>query len=183
MLRTALFAVALAAAPAAQAATVTYSSLAAYDAAQGPSTVAETFTGNRLAGTIIQQITGARSFQNNRLQGVAGGPTGTQQTTLVFSTMLKAFAVNIGNLSAGERANVLLDGVQVAAIAGGSTFFGIFSTKAFGTITFADGTLPTLNTQFYIDNVRVSPVPLPAAGVALIGALGLLSAVGRKRRA
>jgi hypothetical protein len=168
---------------AAGAATVTYSSLAAYDAAQGPSTVAENFNGNTLNGTVIQQITGPRSFANNRLQGVAGGATGNQTTTIIFTELMRSFAVNIANLGNLERANVLLDGVQVATIQGGSTFFGIFSTIAFGSISFVDATLPTRNTQFAIDNVRVSAVPLPAAGLGLAGALVLLAAARRRKAA
>jgi hypothetical protein len=181
MLRFAILIAALAAAPAAQAATVTYGSLSAYDAAFGPSTVAEDFTGNKVNGTIIQSIAGAKSFQNNRLQGVAGGAKGPQFTTLVFSKLVNAFAVKLANLSKTEGVNVLIDGIQVATIAGGATFFGISSKKAFGSITFVDATLPGKNTQFAIDDVRVAAVPLPAAGLGLLGAIAALGAIRRRK--
>lgn len=181
MLRTALVIAALAVAPAAQAATVTYGSLASYDAAFGPSTVSEDFTGNQLNGGSVASIAGARSFQNNRLQGVAGGNNGPQFTTLVFSTLVNAFAVNLANLSASEGVNVLIDGVQVATITGGSTFFGISRSKVFGSVTFVDATQPVTNTQFAIDNVRVAAVPLPAAGLGLLGALAAMAAIRRRK--
>lgn len=181
MLRTALVLAALAVAPAAQAATVTYGSLSSYDAAFGPSTVSEDFTGNQLNGGSIAAVTGAQSFQNNRLQGVAGGAKGPQFTTLVFSKLVNAFSVTVANLSKTEGVNVLINGIVVATISGGSTFFGISSTKAFGSITFADATLPGKNTQFAIDDVRVAAVPLPAAGLGLLGAIAAMGAIRRRK--
>lgn len=185
MIRPLVLAAALFAAPAAEAATVTFTNLPAYDAALGaPSTVSETFNGGALNGTAIQQILGSHSFNNNRLQGIAGGGTNParQFTTLVFSTRVTAFAAAFGNLAAAEIANVLLDGIQAATITGGTTFFGIQSTVAFSSITFLDATFPTPNTQFFIDNMRVSPVPVAAAAPMLIGGLGMLAALRRRRR-
>ncbi len=179
-------AAALLAAPAAEAATVTFGNLASYDAALGaPSTVSETFDGGVLNGTAIQQILGSHSFNNNRLQGIAGGGTNParQFTTLVFSTRVTAFAASFANLSAGEIANVLLDGIHAATITGGTTFFGIQSTIAFSSITFLDTTFPSVNTQFAMDNVRVSPIPVAAGAPMLLGGLGLLAALRRRRRA
>ncbi|MEI2808379.1 MULTISPECIES: hypothetical protein [Paracoccaceae] len=176
---------ALLAAPAAEAATVTFTNLPAYDAALGaPSTVSETFDGGTLNGSAIQQVLGARSFNNNRLQGVAGGGANPakQFTTLVFSTRVTAFAAAFGNLAAGEIAHVLLDGLQAATITGGTTFFGIQSTVAFSSITFLDTTFPTVNTQFFIDNMRVSPIPVAAAAPMLLGGIGMLAALRRRRR-
>lgn len=186
MIRPIALAAALLAAPASEAATVTFSNLAAYDAALGaPSTVSETFDGGTLNGTAIQQILGSYTFRNDRLQGIAGGGTNParQFTTLVFSTRVTAFAANFANLAAGEIANVLLDGIQAATITGGTTFFGIQSTIAFSSITFLDTTFPSVNTQFAMDNVRVSPVPVAAAAPMLLGGLGLLAALRRRRRA
>lgn len=186
MIRPLVLAAALLAAPATEAATVTFTNLAAYDAALGtPSTVSETFNGGVLNGSAIQQILGAYSFNNNRLQGVAGGGTNPakQFTTLVFSTRVTAFAATFGNLAAGEIANVLLDGIQHATITGGTTFFGIQSNIAFSSITFLDTTFPTVNTQFFMDNMRVSPVPVAAAAPMLLGGIGMLAALRRRRRA
>lgn len=186
MIRPIAFAAALLAAPASEAATVTFGTLASYDAALGaPSTIAETFDGGTLNGTAIQQILGSHRFMNNRLQGIAGGGTNParQVTTLVFSTRIKSFAANFANLSSGEMANVLLDGIQAATITGGTTFFGIQSTFAFSSITFLDATFPSLNTQFAMDNVRVSPVPVAAGAPMLLGGLGLLAALRRRRKA
>jgi hypothetical protein len=183
MIRPLALAAALLAAPAAEAATVTFGNLASYDAALGaPSTVSETFDGGVLNGTAIQQILGSN---NNRLQGIAGGGTNParQFTTLVFSTRVTAFAASFANLSAGEIANVLLDGIHAATITGGTTFFGIQSTIAFSSITFLDTTFPSVNTQFAMDNVRVSPIPVAAGAPMLLGGLGLLAALRRRRRA
>lgn len=185
MIRPLALAAALLAAPAAEAATVTFTSLPAYDAALGaPSTVSETFDGGVLNGTVIQQIIGGQSFNNDRLQGIGGGGTNParQFTTLVFSGRMTAFAATIGHLGAAEIANVLLDGIQAATITGGSTFFGIQSTLPFTSITFLDMTFPTRNTQFFIENVRVSPVPAAAAAPMLLGGLGMLAALRRRRR-
>ena len=119
MIRPLALAAALLAAPASEAATVTFGNLASYDTALGaPSSVSETFDGGTLNGTAIQQILGSHSFNNNRLQGIAGGGTNParQFTTLVFSTRVTAFAASFANLSAGEIANVLLDGIHAAAL-------------------------------------------------------------------
>lgn len=184
MFRSTVLAAALLAAPAAQGATVTYSSLAAYDAFLGaPSTVVENFTGNRLNGSTISQVLGAQSFANNRLQNVAGGMNGTQSTSLVFSTAMTSFAMRIANLGLTEVASVLLDGVQVATITGGSTFFALSSTIQFTTITFVDITRPLVNTQFAIDDIRATPVPLPAGAALLAGGLGALGFARRRRAA
>ncbi len=186
MIRPLVLVAALLAAPATEAATVTFTNLPAYDAALGtPSTISETFDGGALNGSVIQQITGAFSFNNNRLQGVAGGGTNPakQFTTLVFSTRMTAFAASFANLSAGEIAHVLLDGIQAATITGGTTFFGIQSNIAFSSITFLDTTFPSVNTQFAIDNMRVSPVPVAAAAPMLLGGIWMLAALRRRRRA
>lgn len=186
MIRSLALTAALLAAPAAEAATVTFGNLASYDAALGaPSTISETFDGGVLNGSAIQQILGSYSLRNNRLQGVAGGGTNParQFTTLVFSTRVTAFAAAFGNLASGEIAQVLLDGIQAATITGGTTFFGIQSNIAFSSITFLDTTFPTVNTQFFIDNVRISPVPVAAGAPMLVGGLGLLAALRRRRRA
>ena len=166
----------------AQAATVTFNNLASYDAALGPSTVAETFTGNTLNGTAISQILGSQALTNNRLQSVAGLPTGLQYTTLVFSTAMTSFAAKIGSLGIGEFANVLLDGVLVTTLGNRATFFGLHSTKSFTSITFVDGTLPRRNTQFNIDDIRVAAVPVAAGMPLLVGGLGMLFGIGRRKR-
>jgi hypothetical protein len=182
MFRAACLIAALLAAPAAQAATVKFNNLAAFDAALGsPSSVAETFTGNTLTGTIIAGISGAHNFNNNRLEQIAGTAVGIQSTTLTFSTAMTAFAASIGNLSGLELVNVYLDGVLATTISGGATFFGLTSTRAFTTITFADATWPVRNTQFNIDNLRVSAVPLPAAAGLLLAGMGLLAGAARRR--
>lgn len=166
----------------AQAATVTFTTLASYDAALGPSTVAETFTGNTLNGTAITQILGSKALTNNRLQNVAGIPNGLQYTTLVFSTAMTSFAAKIGGLGVGEFANILLDGVLVTTLGSRATFFGLHSTKAFTSITFVDGTLPRQNTQFNIDDIRVAAVPVVAGMPLLVGGLGMLFGIGRRKR-
>jgi hypothetical protein len=167
---------------AAQASTITYNSLASYDAALGPSTVAENFTGNHLNGTAISQITGSFLYGNNRLLRIAGNNQGPQFTMLTFSTAMTAFAANIGSLSGSEQASILLDGILTTIIPGGSNFFGFHSTKSFTTITFLDTTFPTINTQFNIDDIRVSAVPLPAALPLLIAGLGAMAGFKRRKR-
>lgn len=186
MIRPLALAAALLAAPAADAATVTFSNLASYDAALGSaSTVSETFDGGTLNGSAISSIAGAFSFNNDRLQGVAGGGTNParQFTTLTFSTRISAFAATFANLAAGEIAHVLLDGIHEATITGGTTFFGIQSNIAFSSITFLDTTFPTVNTQFAIDDVRVSPIPVAAGAPMLLAGLGALAGLRRKRKA
>lgn len=175
-------AAALGFASAAPAATVTYATLAAYNAAVGGSTVAETFTGNVLNGTAISQITGAHQFSGNRIINAAGTNTGLQSTTVVLSTAAHGFAMTVANLGGTEMANVLLDGVLAATLPGGSTFFGIVTTRPFTTITFVDATRPAVNTQFAFDNVRVAAVPLAAAAPLLIGGIAMLAGAGRRRR-
>ena len=183
MFRPALLAAALLVAPAAQGATVKFNNLVAFDAALGsPSTIGETFTGNTLTGSIIAGIAGAHNFNNNRLEQIAGTGVGIQTTTLTFSTAMTAFAANIGSLAGQELVNVFLDGVFARTINGGANFFGITSTRAFTTITFADATFPTRNTQFNIDNLRVSAVPLAAGAPFLLTGLGLLFGASRRRK-
>lgn len=183
MFRPLLLVAAVLAAPAVQASTVQFSTLASFDAALGgPSIVSEDFTGNQLNGTIIANVTGAHNYVNNRMQNVAGANNGSQFTTITFSTALKAFAVNVGSLGAGEIANILLDGVLVGQLTGTANFFGITSTKAFTSLSFVDATRPLLNTQFNIDNVRVSAVPVVAGLPLLLSGLGLLAGVGRRSR-
>ncbi|MFN0116105.1 MAG: hypothetical protein ACKVPY_15660 [Paracoccaceae bacterium] len=186
MLRTAILAAAFAAAlpGASGAATVTtYSSLASYLGAVGPSPIAENFNFNRLNGTAISGITGSSGFGSNRLINVAGGPTGPQVTTIAFRQTLKAFGAAIVNLSAREATDVFLDGVFAFRLTGAANFFGISLDTGFRTISFADATLPRFNTQFAIDNVRVSAVPVPASVGLLVGALALLAGFRRSRRA
>lgn len=183
MFRSACLIAALLAAPVAQAATVKFNNLAAFDAALGsPSAISETFTGNTLTGTIIAGLGGAYNFNNNRIEQIAGTTVGIQSTTLTFSSAMTAFAANIGNLARLELVNVYLDGVLATTINGGATFFGLTSTRAFTTITFADATWPARNTQFNIDNLRVSAVPLPAAAGLLVAGMGLLASAARRRK-
>ncbi|MGB3176519.1 MAG: VPLPA-CTERM sorting domain-containing protein [Albidovulum sp.] len=185
MLRTFLItaAAALTIGQAAGAATVSYSNLASYNAAVGGSNIVETFTGNTINSTEITAIQGAGVISNNRLQRVAGNLQGSQSTTLVFSTAMTSFAATIGNLGQFEMANVFLDGVLAGSISGGSNFFGIHSTTHFTTITFVDATLPTLNTQFNLDNIRLAAVPLAAGLPLMLTGLGALFGIRRRRRA
>jgi hypothetical protein len=176
----AVAATALTFAQGANAATITFNSLASYNSGVGPSTVAENFTGNQLNGTAISQITGSFLYGSNKLLRIGGNNQGPQFTTLTFSTAMTAFAANIGSLGINEQASVLLDGVLATIIPGGSGFFGLHSTKSFTSITFLDATFPSVNTQFNLDDIRVSAVPLPAALPMLIAGLGGL--IGFKRR-
>lgn len=183
MFRPLVLATAFLAAPAAQGATVTYTSLAGFDAGLGaPSTVGETFTGNTLNGTIISSITGSLFLGNGRLERVAGTNVGVQFTTLTFTSAMTAFAATIGNMATLEKANVYLDNTFVGTLNGGSTFFGLISDRAFTSITFADATLPGRNTQFNIDNLRVAAVPVAAALPMLLSGLGLIAGLRRRKR-
>jgi len=164
------------------ASTVSYANYTSFNTAVGGSTVNETFTGNQITNPLIAQILGAYNFNNNRLQGVAGGNTGIQSTTLVFSTGLKSFGMTLGGMTLAESAKVLVNGIQAATIAGGTTFFGLTSNLPIYSITFVDGTKPVSNTQFNIDNLRLAAVPVAAGLPMLLGGLGLLGALGRRRR-
>ena len=50
-------------------------------------------------------------------------------------------------------------------------------------LTFLESNDQRGNSQYSQNLVTASPVPLPAAGFLLIGALGGLAAVGRRKRA
>lgn len=183
MFRSLLLTAALLAAPASHAATVQFTSLASFDAALGsPSTIGETFTGNALNGTIISAITGASNLNNNRLERIAGTSVGIQFTTLTFATAMTAFGATVGSLGTLERANVYLDNAFVGTLNGGTNFFGLISTRAFTSITFSDATLPGRNTQFNLDSIRVSAVPLVAGLPLLASGLGLLAGLARRGR-
>ncbi|MBI1218049.1 MAG: VPLPA-CTERM sorting domain-containing protein [Rhodobacteraceae bacterium] len=176
--------VAAAAAPSG-AATVTYTTLATYTAALGytPS-VGETFNGGTLDGTLLSSLGGVFKLTNNKVTQVGGTAKNGQTTTLNFSEAVTSFAVDIGSLLSGEVANVYLDGVLSATLSGSTKFFAVISPTAFTTVTFADATNPTINTQFNIDNLRAvpAPVPLPAGLPLLVAGLGAVGLMGRKRR-
>jgi hypothetical protein len=167
---------------AASASTVTYTDVASFRLENDNATVTERFNGNAITSADIQQILGAFNLANNRLQRVAGGANGNQSTTIVFTSAITSFGATVRSLGAGELANVLLDGIQVATLGPGSNFFGLKSTTAFTSITFVDATLPTRNTQFNLDNIRVAAVPLPAAFGMLALGIGALGAAKRRKR-
>lgn len=68
----------------------------------------------------------------------------------------------------------------------GARFFGIVSDTPFTTVTITGG---LFTEGFGIDNVRwaaapvPTPVPLPASGILLLGAVLAVGAIGRRRRA
>lgn len=165
----------------AYASTVTYDNLASYEAALGASAVAETFQGGHLNGTAISDILGSKNFGGGRLQQIAGTASGVQYTTIVFSHQMKGVGFDIGAIGRGELANILLDGVQVATLSH-NNFFGISKVGGFKSITFVDATFPNVNTQFNLDNMRVTPVPVVASLPLLLGGFGALFGLGKKRR-
>jgi hypothetical protein len=110
---------------------------------------------------------------------------------LTFSTAVKATSINLageghGNFGGSVRINGILFGV--GAFLGNGDFSAMLSSA----LSTLDATsiwsfqyVPTSQVsstdEFYIDSISVAPVPTPAAGLLLMGALGSLAALRRRR--
>lgn len=172
----------------------TYTSLAAYETALGASTVAETFNNGHLNGTLISSVDGSAIYSANRLYGVAGDPGNPSQfTAFNLSQPITSFAFDFGELDIQptlhlpEKARVFLYGgpihqAEISITAFPNGFFGLSSDTAFTRIVLSDATAnvePEFNTEFWLDNFRISTVPEPRSWCLwVIGLLGL--GVGRR---
>lgn len=197
-----------AAAPVA-AATTSYTNATAFAAAAGTLQV-ENFAGevrgSSLAGT--RDWGGFTTTLNSELTGplfnVVGGPaslnaaglTGTnlqvgllqgETFTFTFASAITAFGALFANVNDfGLRSSFSGGGSTdwlPAVNRFGARFFGIVSDTPFTTVTITGG---LFSEGFGIDNVRwalapPTPVPLPASGVLLLGALLAAGAIGRRR--
>lgn len=172
--------------PSANAAAVTtYSNETNFVRAVGPITVAESFNGGHLNGTLITSIGGSYALAYGALHAVAGyyGPfRGGQYTTLYFSKPIKSFAFNFGDfgfdplLNAPETARIwLYDGrVHQAVMTPWEFpygFFGLSSDTPFNYVSITDATYntePEVDTVFWIDSFLIPRAeagpPVPPGG-------------------
>lgn len=107
-----------------------------------------------------------------------------------FANPVTAFAADFRSLNA--RGGTMRDTVftvlgqtpllPTVVSAGDTSFFGIVSDTAFSEVAFTRG---ARDSRFGLDNVQtasVAPIPLPATGLLLLGAIVGLGAVARRRR-
>lgn len=104
--------------------------------------------------------------------------------TIVFDAAITAVGFDIQNF--GNVGNVstlsVLDGVfDQTDIPGGTLFFGLVSDTAFTSLTFTS----EINDGFALDNLTygtTAPIPVPAGLPLILGGLGAIAMLRRKRR-
>lgn len=112
--------------------------------------------------------------------GNIDGSFGNDLITFVFDTVMNFSSVTFGNWGSSDSFDLFVDGVLVApeertTATGTYDFMNLQgSSISFG----ADA----WNDRYRVASLDVAPVPLPAAGFLLLGALGGAFAMRRKKR-
>lgn len=101
--------------------------------------------------------------------------------TFMFDRMVRFVGIDVFDLERKKDLLVQIDGVIVAA-GGQSQDRGV--TRLFGDGLAAGGSAISVvsSTSFAVDNLEVAAVPVPAALPAMLGALGSLGLLARRRR-
>jgi hypothetical protein len=72
-------------------------------------------------------------------------------------------------------------GTEIPNTTTGFSFWGFTSDMAFTSVTLTSGTVPNIAETYEMDNMTISPIPLPAAAWLLGGGLIALGGFGRRR--
>lgn len=145
-----------------------------------PVSASVTTTGNGL---------GIRSFLDTNGNQIDGSPlTASETLTVSFSWAVNLVNFTLGLLDANDDFEIAFNGGsfthynpgQSNPIAGQNNVTS-FSIRASGTSLAQDGLLG--NDDFTLKSANVAPVPLPAGGLLLLGAMGGLAALRRRKAA
>jgi hypothetical protein len=122
----------------------------------------------------------------------SSGPS-FESLILTFSSAVKATAINLageghGNFGGSVKINGILFGA--GSFSGNGDFSAMLSAAlsslgaaSVWTFQYVPTSQVSSTDEFYIDSISVAPVPVPAAGLLLLGALGGLAALRRRRTA
>lgn len=166
--------------------------------ASGGAVGALTYTTSCAAGGFLN--TGCTVTQSANGLGVNGSPDlqpleidgipGWEVVTVTFSWAVKLVDISLGLIDSNDDMEWSVNGgswTHVGAtiptpVVIGANNVTSFSVRASNVNTFF-GLVPELNDNFTLASATISPVPVPAAGLMLVGALGGLAALRRKRKA
>jgi hypothetical protein len=181
----------------ASAATIDFSSAgtgAAGAVAGGPLTYtssasASGFLNNGAVVTVSSNGLGVNGNPDLNPEQIDGSPNFSSETlTITFSWAVNLVDFTLGLLDSNDDYEVSFNGGTFSHYGPGlvnpmpgQNYVSSFSVRATGAGIFQDGLFG--NDNFTLASANVSPVPLPAAGFLLLGAMGGLAALRRRKGA
>lgn len=155
-----------------------------------------TFTSDTVGGVTLTALSGYLTYTNYTSGGIYGPTSGTELSTIGstgfridFAQVVSAFgmiwgAPNVGwTISAYDSSNNLLDSYVGPSGPDWNYYVGLAAEGiAYATLTAASYDWVKIDNLAYVSGTTVSPVPVPAAGLMLVGALGALGALRRRSK-